>query len=216
MRNVQPDPRWPHSWKTSYEYDLIELSERASWHARGYLYSYLTRRAETIDLVRMVARPGARILDVAAAQGNFTLVLAELGYEVTWNDVRGELAGYVQLKYESGVVHYLPGEIFELSPTGPYDVVLATEIIEHVAHPDEFLAKLAELVKPGGHIIMTTPNGSYFRNRLPRFLDYDDPGRFEAVQFRPNADGHIFLLHCDEVEVLARRAGLRVVDLRLG
>lgn len=215
MKQVQPDPSWPEIWKTSYEYDVIELCHRAGSGALGYLYSYLTRRAETLDLVRTVAPRGATILDVAAAQGNFTLTLAELGYEVTWNDVRGQLAGYVKLKHESGVVRYLPGDIFELGVAGPYDLVLATEIIEHVAHPDEFFTKLAQLVKPGGHIVMTTPNGSYFGNRLPRFLDYDEPERFEAVQFRPNADGHIFLLHVDEVEVLARRAGLTLVDLRL-
>ncbi len=86
-------------------------------------------------MVRRSAPPGARILDVAAAQGNFTLTLAEPGYEVTWNDLRHELAEYVRLKHEHGVVHYLPGEIFGLDASEPFDVVLATEIVEHVAHP---------------------------------------------------------------------------------
>jgi hypothetical protein len=45
-----------------------------------------------------------------------------------------------------------------------FDAVLATEVIEHVAHPDEFLRQLA-----GGVLIVTTPNGAYFRNKLPRF-----------------------------------------------
>jgi 2-polyprenyl-3-methyl-5-hydroxy-6-metoxy-1,4-benzoquinol methylase len=41
-----------------------------------------------------------------------------------------------------------------------FDAVLITEVIEHVAHPDEFLAKTAALVKPHGSIVLTTPNGT--------------------------------------------------------
>ena len=36
---------------------------------------------------------------------------------------------------------------------------------------------------------------------------------FEAVQFKPDADGHIFLLHSDEVMDLSARAGLRLVKI---
>jgi 2-polyprenyl-6-hydroxyphenyl methylase/3-demethylubiquinone-9 3-methyltransferase len=152
--------------------------------------------------------PGARILDIAAAQGNFSIALAELGYDVTWNDLRADLAQYVQLKHERGTIHYAPGNVFELDFDREFDGVMMTEVIEHVAHPDALLAKAATLVRPGGCIVMTTPNGGYFRNTLPRFSDCDNPAEYEAVQFKPNADGHIFLLHHDEVETLATRASL--------
>jgi 2-polyprenyl-6-hydroxyphenyl methylase/3-demethylubiquinone-9 3-methyltransferase len=165
--------------------------------------------------MRKVASPSASILDVAAAQGNFTLTLAEMGYDVTWNDLREELVGYVQLKHERGAVHFAPGNIFTTRFGRQFDVVLATEIIEHVAHPDQFLMTVAALTKPNGYIIMTTPNGEYFRYRLPRFSDCADPSAFEASQFKPNSDGHIFLLHQDELVALTRRAGLSVLECQL-
>ena len=87
-------------------------------------------------------------------------------------------------------------------------------MIEHVAHPDQFLRRISALVKPQGVIIMTTPNGGYFRNRLPRFSDCPDPSMFEKEQFKPDSDGHIFLLHDDEVYRLASEAGLSVSELR--
>jgi 2-polyprenyl-6-hydroxyphenyl methylase/3-demethylubiquinone-9 3-methyltransferase len=62
---------------------------------------------------------------------------------------------------------------------------------------------------------MTTPNGGYFKNRLPKFSECADPTVFESVQFKPNSDGHIFLLHVDEIEPLARRAGLVVEKIAL-
>lgn len=176
----------------------------------GYAYAYANRRRQTLNLIREFVPNGARILDVAAAQGNFSLALAEAGYRVTWNDLRAELADYTELKRERGEITYAPGNVFELNFAEPFDAVLITEVIEHVAHPDDFLGKIATLVRPGGHIIMTTPNGAYFKNHLPKFSECADASVFESQQFKPNADGHIFLLHPEEIADLATRAGLHL------
>jgi hypothetical protein len=50
---------------------------------------------------------------------------------------------------------------------------------------------------------------------LPRFSDCADPAVYESRQFQPNAGGHIFLLHADEIEPLARRAGVSVDRISL-
>lgn len=213
MKKITFQDNWPESWKYSYPYDLMEIYGGMS--SLGYAYAYANRHQQTLKLVQKIANPGAKILDVAAAQGNFTISLAELGYEVTWNDLREELANYVKLKWEYGIIHYAPGNVFELSFDNYFDVVLITEIIEHVAHPDEFLKRVAQMIKPGGHIIMSTPNGEYFRNRLPKFSDCPNPSQFETIQFKPNADGHIFLLHLDEVKSLAQQANLVVIESKV-
>ena len=213
MKRIEPQPDWPQSWKESYFYDQSEIYGEISHH--GYAYAYDNRRRETLRLLTEVLSPGARILDVAAAQGNFSLALAELGFDVTWNDLRAELADYVRLKHERGKIEFAAGNAFELAFPSLFDAVLITEIIEHVAHPDDFLAKAAALVRPGGYIVMTTPNGGYFKNRLPKFSECADPAVFESMQFKPNADGHIFLLHADEIEPLAQGAGLVVEKIAL-
>lgn len=213
MKRVEPQPDWPQSWKESSFYDQSEIYGKITHH--GYAYAYENRHRETLRLLAEVLSPGARILDLAAAQGNFSLALAELGFDVTWNDLRAELADYVRLKYERGRIEYAAGNAFELTFPSLFDAVLITEVIEHVAHPDDFLAKAAALVRPGGYIVMTTPNGGYFKNRLPKFSECANPSVFESAQFKPNADGHIFLLHVDEIEPLARRAGLGVEKIVL-
>ncbi len=213
MRQTTYSESWPESWKTSYPYDLMEVFGKPS--NRGYSYAYANRRAHTLELIARVAKPGARILDVAAAQGNYSLALAEAGYRVVWNDIRADLVDYVKLKYERGDLSYAPGNVFELGFGPEFDVVVMTEVIEHVAHPDRFLAKIAQFVRPGGAIVMTTPNGRYVRFNLPKFSDCADPSLFEGAQFGPNASDHIFLLHRDEIEGLARGAGLRVEEVRV-
>lgn len=213
MRHVPFQDTWPESWRYSHPYDRLEIW--GDLHHRGYAYAYAERRRHALELIQRAVAPPARVLDIAAAQGNFTLALAEAGYEVTWNDLRADLADYVRLKQERGVVHFAPGNAFDLGFGAEFDVVLITEVIEHVAHPDAFLRKAGGLVKPGGHVVMSTPNGRYFRNPLPRFSDFPDPSVFESRQFKPDADGHIFLLHPDELGGLGAAAGLELKELRL-
>ncbi len=210
MRRVPFDASWPDSWKLSHHYDDLELHDAEA--RSGYARVYAERWRHTLRLVARAAAPPARVIDIAAAQGNFTLALAARGYDVTWNDIRAELEGYVRLKHTQGTVRFAPGNAFELGFRRAFDIALIGEVIEHVAHPDEFLRHTAELVVPGGHIVMTTPNGGYVLNRLPRFTDHPDPSVFESQQFAPNADGHIFLLHADEVATLGRAAGLELVE----
>jgi 2-polyprenyl-6-hydroxyphenyl methylase/3-demethylubiquinone-9 3-methyltransferase len=213
MKTIAYQNSWHDSWKYSYPYDLIEIYGENN--RSGYSYAYANRRKYTLELIQKVAQPGAKILDVAAAQGNFSLSLAELGYQVTWNDFREELIDYVNLKKEFGDINYAPGNAFDLQFDSYFDVILIAEVIEHVAHPDRFLRKIAQMLKPGGHIVMSTPNGEYFKNHLPKFSDCPDPSRFESVQFQPNSDGHIFLLHLDEIQQIADRAGLVVAETLL-
>lgn len=210
MRRVYIQPAWKDTWKYCYTYDLLEIYGETKQNI-GYSYSYELRKNNTLALIQSVVPQGGNILDVAAAQGNFSLKLAELGYNVTWNDIREDLAEYVEMKKEFGKVEYKPGNAFEVKFDQLFDLVLATEIIEHVAHPDEFLASLAKLVKPGGHIVISTPLGSYFNNKLPKFTKFEDASVFEAKQFGPNEDDHIFLLHLDEIPVLAQRSGLQIM-----
>ena len=113
MRRVHAEATWPESWKLSYAYDLEEVYGEATH--RGYANAYRERRRHTLNLVTEALAPGSQILDIAAAQGNFSIALAEMGYRVTWNDLRAELADYVRMKHERGDLVFAPGNAFELT-----------------------------------------------------------------------------------------------------
>src|SRR5580658_1464999 len=147
---------WPESWKLSAFYDDLEIGGLR--RDLGYSYQYQLRYQWSLHSIQELVPTGGSVLDVAGASGNFTLPLAEKGYRVTWNDLRSELVGFVKLKYEFGEVEFAPGNIFELADewAGRFDGILAAEVVEHVAHPDDSVICLAGMLKPGGRLFLTT------------------------------------------------------------
>ena len=66
------------------------------------------------------------------------------------------------------------GGIDQISPADRFDCIVAINVIEHVYHPKPFLEKLRRYLKPGGRIVVATPNmGSFWRifmgHRWPSF-----------------------------------------------
>lgn len=210
MLRLVLDHSWPESWKMSHFYDELEIGD--SRRNPGYRFQYQIRHEWVLRAIEELIPVGGAVLDVAGASGNFSLPLAEKGYHIVWNDLRADLAEMVRRKYEFGEIEFSPGNIFNFANewAGRFDAVLAAEIIEHMAHPDQLLVCLAGMLRPGGRLFLTTPNGRYFRSHKPRFSDCPDPSAFESDQFKPNADGHIFLLDCDECRSLGASAGLAV------
>jgi len=158
----------------------------------------------------------SRVLEIAAGGGFNAACLYEEGRELVLNDLRPlreELEAWTpgeRLRWEAG-------NFFELDPErlGTFDLVMACEVIEHVAHGDRMLAHLRRFLRPGGTLLLTTPNGAYFRSKLPTHSQVEDVAALEALQFRPDADGHLFLYTAGELERLCREAGFVQVDLEL-
>lgn len=84
-----------------------------------------------------------------------------------------------------------------------FDVIYASEVIEHVPDPSAFVALLSRWVADDGVLIMTTPAGSYIKkeNHSATLLAALSPGF------------HGFLLSSDAFEDTARRAGFAHVEV---
>jgi 2-polyprenyl-6-hydroxyphenyl methylase/3-demethylubiquinone-9 3-methyltransferase len=213
MKQLKCDATWPEMWQEAHVADLFEF-----WGSRlnlSYTYYYQRRFRAIINVVRSSLPRGASVIDLAAAQGNFSLALAEAGYRVTWNDLRANFEGYVRLKYEQGDISYLPGNIFDVAtPAESFDAVLACEVIEHVAHPDELFATIRAMLHGGGLLFLSTPNGEYVRAETPTYGTLQDLSSLETQQFSLGADGHLFLLTNAELVGLAADADFEVVSLQ--
>jgi len=157
-----------------------------------------------------------RVFEVAAGDAALCACLQQMGCEVVANDLlRENLEQSVAHFHNRDQIRIVPGNVFELSPsmTGQFDLVIACEVIEHVAHADDLLRQLKKFVTPDGHILLTTPNGAYFRNKLPTYSQVGDFTELESRQFKPDADGHLYLITPEELKQIAADAGLHVERL---
>jgi 2-polyprenyl-6-hydroxyphenyl methylase/3-demethylubiquinone-9 3-methyltransferase len=104
---------------------------------------------------------GLRLADIGCGGGLIAEPMARLGFQVTAVDADSEAITVARAHAEqSGLaIDYRAGGIESLITEGSrYDVVLALEIVEHVADRDAFLAACGTLVRPGGTLIGATLN----------------------------------------------------------
>lgn len=154
----------------------------------------------------LAERPGGALLDVGCGTGNL------------WSYVPGGFDRYIG----ADVVRYdgFPesGEFYRVDmDTGriPLDdesveTVIAVETIEHVENPRGFLRELTRLVRPGGRVIVTTPNQ---RSALS-LLTLHVKGHFQAFAERPGLyPAHITALLEIDLRRIAKECGL--VDARI-
>lgn len=104
------------------------------------------------------------------------------------------------------------------------DIVLCQEGIEHLPDQLHALRELNRIIKPGGRLIVTTPNVSQLRARLSHFLLESDlyrrmpPGELDAVWFTGESEknyyfGHLFLIGAPRLRILCRLAGFRLMKI---
>jgi 2-polyprenyl-6-hydroxyphenyl methylase/3-demethylubiquinone-9 3-methyltransferase len=143
---------------------------------------------------------GLRVLDIGCGGGVLCEPLAGLGAEVVGLDPAKTAIGVARLHAEeTGLnVDYRCNTLDALLEAGEkFDIVLAMEVIEHVAHSGVFLDRCAGLVSPGGLIIMSTINrtlksyafaiaiGEYVLRLLPRgshqWRKFVSPGEIQSA-----------------------------------
>ena len=146
-------------WKNDGAFGMLhKLTPVRMLFIRQALSNFLERDTE---LSKTFA--GLRILDVGCGGGLLTEPLKRLGADVTGLDASGEAieaakdhASVVGLDidYRIGDLSTIPNELDQ------FDVVIASEVIEHVPDPQSFIEEIHKLISPGGKLIITTLNRS--------------------------------------------------------
>ena len=106
------------------------------------------------------AADSLRVLDVGCGNGSeLALPLARLGFQVTGIDIHAPSIEHAR-RLGAGVANlsYVCGRVEELE-AAPYDVVILSEVLEHLREPRSLLLAGMERLSKDGIIIVTVPNG---------------------------------------------------------
>jgi len=106
-----------------------------------------------------------RILDAGAGEGYLCKLLSERGYQV-------EACDYVPENFMVADVPFHRADLSESIPLpdDSYDYVISIEVLEHLENHTQFIKELLRVTKPGGHVILTTPNVLSLTSRWHFFL----------------------------------------------
>ncbi len=104
------------------------------------------------------------LLDVGAATGFFMGIATNLGWKTKGVDISQYAA---MLAREKGL-DVIQGTIVDISAKGElFDVVTMWDVVEHMSDPGSNIVKAASVLKPGGMLVLNTPDsGSFFAKML--------------------------------------------------
>jgi len=146
--------------------------------------------------------PSGRFLDVGCNGGFMVEAARRRGFEAHGIDLDPVSIAWARAHYPGG--HFVAGRIEDHDQLGPFDAVYCSEVIEHVADANGFVAAIAERMRPRALLYLTTPDISHWRR--PR-----DVRRWDA--FCPPA--HCLYFNPRNLTKLLARHGLQAFRRRL-
>ena len=161
-------------------------------------------------LARLGPSAGGKALDAPLGPGAMALHLYQLGYEVSGVDLDVEQSRELPLaivRHTSNLNQRLP------LADGLFDLVTSLEGIEHVENQFHLLRELSRVLKPGGHLILSTPNICSLEERL-NFLVRGSFYRFiSRAEIESHGSGfdHQNLISYVELRQVLDWAGFQVV-----
>lgn len=197
----------------------------ASAPDRAYLETHITRFEKTLSLIPP-GREEDRILEMGAYMQITPALKSRLGY----GEVRGCYYGpagrtdHREKISQGGERFACEIDLFDAEkdvfpyPDGHFAAVLCCELIEHLpADPMFMMSEINRVLRPGGHVLITTPNIASLR-ALAAILQGFHPGFFPAY-LKPCEDGdarHNREYTPKEIHRLLHDAGFEVEKLETG
>jgi glycosyltransferase involved in cell wall biosynthesis/SAM-dependent methyltransferase len=206
--------------------DILEWAPREPVF-RAYVDAHLARLTKTLEIT-----PPGTPSDSVLEMGTYLQVAPALRKRLGYGEVRGCYFGKLGV-VEHREVASANGERFEMDlelfdaekdvfpyPDGYFATVLCCELFEHLAvDPMFMMVEVNRILRPGGHLVLTTPNLASLR-AISAILQGYNPGLFPQY-IRPDDEGKIDPRHSREytpfeIRLLLRDSGFEVSLLETG
>jgi 2-polyprenyl-3-methyl-5-hydroxy-6-metoxy-1,4-benzoquinol methylase len=144
------------------------------------------------------------VCDLGSGNGYMAHHFARLGYEVTGVD--GSKSGIATAQAngsEATFVHTLiDSTLRERTGLGEFDLVISSDVIEHLYHPSELVEAALSLLKPHGYLLIGTPYHGYLKNLVLSLL-----GKMDSHFTVLHDGGHIKFFSVKTLSAMVERYG---------
>jgi SAM-dependent methyltransferase len=152
-----------------------------------------------------------RVLDLSCGGGQTAELLARLGFEVVATD-------YLPPPPMTGEILRVAGvDLNCLLPFRPssFDGVDLVEVIEHIENQPQLIREIHRVLKPGGMVVISTPNILNVMSRLRFLFTGFLRGRVRPAHYssKPGVAPNIYLLHFYELYYLLFHYDFEIVQL---
>ncbi len=181
------------------------------------------------NLAQHKSASGTKVLDVGCGNGNISMFLGSLGFEVLGIDVSEKAINKAKQLNNLPNVKFKAVSAEELSLLDTkYDAIICSEVLEHLVTPEDTLSAISKILKKDGLLFVTVPNGKGPREvlvtkpvqklqrsngmalkglvRLKNLLGYDG----KTVQSDADDLGHVQFFSKADLCELAERTGFSV------
>jgi 2-polyprenyl-3-methyl-5-hydroxy-6-metoxy-1,4-benzoquinol methylase len=139
--------------------------------------------------------PGKKILDVGCGKGEFLQEANNAGFRVYGTDIAKPIRSYLKK------IHIPSFSSVSEVDDNSFDVVTIFDVIEHTPDPHRFISELCRVLKPGGILMVSTPNAA---SLSARFL------KESWWVFGP--EGHYVLFTPESLKILLKQHGCTIID----
>ncbi|MEH6590846.1 MAG: methyltransferase domain-containing protein [Halioglobus sp.] len=106
--------------------------------------------------------PGMRVVDVGCGVGQYSNFCARLGAQVTAVDIQADKLASLSANLPESVTGSITGIVSNCDPIplpdDCADLIICTEVLEHVPSPEDLCREMLRIVKPGGKLVISVPD----------------------------------------------------------
>ncbi len=144
-----------------YPEELPNISTSSQKTLHYLIPVFFQRAAATVRYLPFVNN--GRLLDVGCGSGGWLATMKKMGWVVEGVDFDPSA---VKAARERGINVYLGAIETRRYPSSSFDAITLNHVIEHVPNPIETIAECSRLLKPGGRLVLFTPNASSISHRF--------------------------------------------------
>jgi 2-polyprenyl-3-methyl-5-hydroxy-6-metoxy-1,4-benzoquinol methylase len=112
-----------------------------------------------VNAIRNLNNKEAKVLDIGCGNGNISLALGSLGYQVTGVDIDQTSVDTARGRSTFSNVKFEVLDANSFAMADAFDAVVCSEVLEHLNKPYELCESVYRILKPGGVFVATVPNG---------------------------------------------------------